>query len=120
MFFVTRGLLSDILFVAFITYACTVPTRSNTTGPIEESSGDCIRKKTVINAINKPAYLQFIKHEKNSVWYRSYSPEKDFKKNQMVLKRCQFQTSGAFHEFYLWQALLLLKGAVSLTRLLSS
>ena len=67
MFFVTRGLSSEILFDAFMTYACTVPTRSNTTGPIEESSWDCIRKKTVIYAINKPVYLQFIKHEKNSV-----------------------------------------------------
>ena len=66
MFFVTRGLLSEILFVAFMTYACTVPTRSNTTGPIEESSWDCTRKKSVINAI-KPVYLQFIEHEKNSV-----------------------------------------------------
>ena len=56
IFFVTRGLLSEILFDAFMTYACTVPTRSNTTGPIVESFWDCIRKKTVINVIKKPLF----------------------------------------------------------------
>ena len=67
MFFVTRGLLSEILFDAVMTCACTVPTRSNTTGLREESSCDCMRKKSVIIAINKPVCLQFIKRGKNSV-----------------------------------------------------